>query len=367
MTDYYIGLMSGTSMDGIDAVIARFTDSGVDIAASHSQPYPNDLKNALLTAIREPLTVELDPSGELHRQVGVCFRDAALTVIKSSGIEREMIRAIGSHGQTLRHQPSADEPFSLQIGDADIIANGTGITTVANFREADILAGGQGAPLVPPFHEWLFHSTTSDTVVINIGGISNVTILPATVSPVLGFDTGPGNGLMDVWTRRNLDTEFDSGGRWAASGAVVGELLRAMLNDPYFQLEPPKSTGFEYFNLKWLMRFDVDQFDPADVQATLCELTAASIAAAINERTAATEQTFVCGGGAHNTELMRRLRKKLPYSSFANTSDADLAPEWVEAAAFAWLAMRTINGKTGNLPSVTGAKHKVVLGDIHLS
>ncbi len=367
MTDYYVGLMSGTSMDGIDAVVVSFSDSGIDIAATHSQTYPEDLKDALLAAIREPLTVELDPSGDLHRQVGTCFRDAALAAIESSGVAHELIRAIGSHGQTLRHQPNADEPFSLQIGAADIIADGTGITTVANFREADILAGGQGAPLVPPFHEWLFHSAAVDTVVVNIGGISNVTILPANGSPVIGFDTGPGNGLMDVWTRRNLDTGFDVDGRWAASGTVVTKLLQAMLDDAYFHLKPPKSTGFEYFNLDWLMQFDVGRFDPADVQATLCELSASSIANAMAVHAAATEQTFVCGGGTHNSELMRRLDKNLPESSVFSSSEADLDPDWVEAVAFAWLAMRTVNGETGNLPSVTGATHKVVLGDIHLS
>lgn len=366
MADYYVGLMSGTSMDGIDAVIARFTDSGVDIAATHSQAYPDKLKDELLTAIREPLAVELDPSGELHLQVGDCFRAAAMAVIELSGIEQGRIRAIGSHGQTLRHQPNADKPFSLQIGDADIIASGTGITTVANFREADILAGGQGAPLVPPFHAWLFHSAATDTVVANIGGIANITILPASGSPVIGFDTGPGNGLMDVWTRQHLDSGFDAGGKWAASGTVIDELLQAMLNDPYFQMEPPKSTGFEYFNLDWLAQFAVGRFEPADVQATICELTAASIAAAIAQHAAATRQTFVCGGGTHNAELMRRLDHNLPESSVKSTNDADLAPDWVEAVAFAWLAMRTINGETGNLPSVTGATHTVVLGDIHL-
>ncbi len=365
MSDYYVGLMSGTSMDGIDAALVSFGDANVDIHATHSEPYPKDLQDALLTAIREPLDVALDPSGELDRKVGECFRDAALAVIDKSGIARQEIVAIGSHGQTLRHQPNAIEPFSLQIGNAKIIATGTSTATVANFREADIAAGGQGAPLVPPFHQWLFDSEDSNRVVVNIGGIANITALLAGGSGVLGFDTGPGNGLMDAWISRHLGKSFDHAGEWAASGTVIGSLLDEFCGDPYFKLRPPKSTGFEYFNPKWLQRFEVDRFDPADVQATLCELSAATIAMAINECMQNTREVFVCGGGVHNIELMRRLNHGLPTSVVSSTLSAGLDPDWVEAAAFAWLAMRTMNGQTGNLPSVTGATHKVVLGDIH--
>ena len=367
MTDYYVGLISGTSMDGIDAVVAGFSESGVNIVATRSQPYPDDLRSALLTAIREPLSVELDVSGELHRQVGNCFCDAALAIMKISDVDTRKICGIGSHGQTLRHQPDADKPFSLQIGDGDIIANGTGITTVANFRQADIAAGGQGAPLVPPFHEWLFHSTSMNRIVVNIGGISNITVLRSDKSDTIGFDTGPGNGLMDAWTRQHLGVSYDSGGKWASSGTVNADLLNAMLRDPYFELKPPKSTGFEYFNLNWLAKFDVDHYDAADVQATLCELSASSIAAAISSCAADAGEVFVCGGGVHNCELMSRLQKNVPNSKVASTTDVGLDPDWVEATAFAWLAMRTLRGETGNLPSVTGATHKVVLGDIHLS
>ena len=364
MSDYYVGLMSGTSMDGIDAVLVSFGDANVDIHATHSEPYPQALKDALLTAIREPLDVELDPSGELDRKVGECFLDAALTVIEKGGVTPREIVAIGSHGQTLRHQPNAVEPFSLQIGNAKAIAAGTGTTTVANFREADIAVGGQGAPLVPPFHQWLFGSADSSRVVVNIGGIANITVLPAGVSGVLGFDTGPGNGLMDAWISRYLGKAFDNAGVWAASGTVIGSLLEAFCSDPYFELRPPKSTGFEYFNPKWLRRFEVERFDPADVQATLCELSAATIATAVIEYTENTQEVFVCGGGVHNTELMRRLNHYLPAADVSSTVAAGLDPDWVEAAAFAWLAMRTMNGKSGNLPSVTGATRKVVLGDI---
>lgn len=365
MTAYYVGLMSGTSMDGIDAVLASFENNAVQLHATCSQSYPADLRQALLAAIRLPLTAPVDVDGELHQRVGQCFGDAALQVITDSGLDPSSIRAIGSHGQTLRHQPEADPPFSLQIGDADLIAARTGATTIANFRQADIAAGGQGAPLVPPFHEWLFRSEQQDRVVANIGGIANITVLPANAADVSGFDTGPGNGLMDAWTRQHLDTPFDADGEWAASGALLDGLLELMLCDPYFALPPPKSTGFEYFNPNWLARFDPEHFLPRDVQATLCELSARSIADAVQRYAPRAQQLFVCGGGVRNKTLMKRLCALLEHCEVQSTAAAGLEPDWVEAAAFAWLAMRTMNGDSGNLPSVTGASHKVVLGDIH--
>jgi anhydro-N-acetylmuramic acid kinase len=357
--------MSGTSMDGIDAALVSFGDASVEIHATHSQPYPQELKDALLVAIREPLDVALDTSGELDRRVGECFRDAALTVIDNSGVSRQEVVATGSHGQTLRHQPNADEPFSLQIGNAQLIAAGTRITTVANFRQADIAAGGQGAPLVPPFHQWLFGSGDNGRVIVNIGGIANISVLLAGGADVLGFDTGPGNGLMDAWISRHQGKPYDAEGAWAASGSVVESLLAEFQSDPYFKLRTPKSTGFEYFNPKWLRSFDVDRCAAADVQATLCELSATTIATAINESAGDSGEVFVCGGGVHNTELMRRLDRHLPAATVSSTRSVGLDPGWVEAVAFAWLAMRTMQGQTGNLPSVTGASHKVVLGDIH--
>jgi anhydro-N-acetylmuramic acid kinase len=365
MSSFYVGLMSGTSMDGIDAALVSFDKPGLVIQATHIQPYTEELKDALLAAIREPLDVQLDPSGELDRQVGECFRDAALTVIDKSDVSLKDIVAIGSHGQTLRHQPDADPPFSLQIGDADIIAAGVGITTVANFREADIAVGGQGAPLVPPFHKWLFSSGDVNRVVANIGGIANITVLPADGSDVLGFDTGPGNGLMDAWIRQRRALPFDDLGQWAAIGNVIDSLLEDFLKDPYFELAQPKSTGFEYFNLEWIQRFDTDRFSAVDVQATLCALTASTIVNAIRQHAPNTQEIFVCGGGARNTELMRRLDQAEATLSVSTTLAVGLDPDWVEAVAFAWLARRTMNGQSGNLPSVTGATHEVVLGDVH--
>ena len=364
MRDFYVGLMSGTSMDGIDAAVVSFGQSSVQIVATHVESYPSALKTALLAAIRLPLDVQLDVSGELHRDVGECFLQAARTVIEMSGVDPEQIRAIGSHGQTLRHQPNATEPFSLQIGDPDIIASGTGLTTVANFRAADIEAGGQGAPLVPSFHQWLFGSSNDDCVIVNIGGIANITVLQSD-GDAAGFDTGPGNGLMDAWIKINLDESFDRNGDWGAGGEVIEPLLAAYMDDPYFKLPAPKSTGFEYFNPHWLSRFDCSHYSPADVQATLCELSARTIAQSIRSCAAGASNVFICGGGAHNKELMRRLSEQLAPNPVQSTVAVGLDPDWVEAAAFAWLAMRALHGKTGNLPTVTGASAKVVLGDIH--
>ena len=365
MASYYVGLMSGTSMDGIDAALVSFGDRKVAIHATRTLQYPPELKDDLLSAIRLPLDEPLDPSGDLDRRVGECFRDAARAVIELSGVDPCDIVAIGSHGQTLRHQPDAAQPFSLQIGNAEIIADGNGITTVSNFRKADIAAGGQGAPLVPPFHQWLFSSKQADRVVVNIGGIANITILRSDDSEVIGFDTGPGNGLMDAWIRYHLGEAYDRDGQWSASAPVIQPLLEQFLEDPYFQLRPPKSTGFEYFNLNWLRSFDVNAYDVAEVQATLCELSAASISGAIAKYAGTSREIFVCGGGSHNVELMRRLRRNLPGAAVSSTATVGLDPDWVESVAFAWLAMRTLRGEYGNLPSVTGASHKVVLGDIH--
>ncbi len=364
MTRYFVGLMSGTSMDGIDAVLVSFGDHSVDIHASLSAPYPDELRRRLLREICKPLSEPVDPDGALHVAVGECFRDAAIQVVEQAGVDANAVAAIGSHGQTLRHCPDATPAFSIQVGDPDLIATATGIPVVANFRRADIEAGGQGAPLVPPFHEWLFRSGTSSRVVVNIGGIANITVLPIE-GEVTGFDTGPGNGLMDAWTRERHDARFDEGGRWAASGSVVEALLAEMLEDPYFDELPPKSTGFEYFNRDWIGTFNAGGHAAADIQATLCELTARSIADAVRAHAVGATHLFVCGGGVHNEALLQALSRNLPDTEIASTLAVGLDPDWVEACAFAWLARATQNGLPGNLPSVTGASKSVVLGEIH--
>jgi len=365
MPERFIGLISGTSMDGIDAVLASFGEASVELHARLAFPYPAELASDLRDVVAHPSACSADRFGDLDRRVGKSFRDAALAVLADARIGATEVSAIGSHGQTIRHRPDATLPFSVQIGDPATIAIGTGIVTVADFRRADIAAGGQGAPLVPPFHSWLFGSGDTHRVVLNVGGIANVTILGAGNSPVTGFDTGPGNTLLDAWTRRHRDEAFDRGGAWARRGRVIEALLDQMLAFEYFDRRPPKSTGLETFNLSWLDAFDVDRFEPIDVQATLCELTARSIARDVGEHAPAATEIWVCGGGAHNDDMLRRLARHLPETRIATTSEAGLDPDWVEATAFAWLAMRTLSRQSGNLPSVTGASHKVVLGAIH--
>jgi len=360
---YYIGLMSGTSMDGIDAALVRFGDPGIDVIATHVHRYAETLRYALGKAVATPPDQAIANLGSLDRQVGEAFRDAARELIERAGIDPDEIRAIGSHGQTVRHQPDAPHPYTLQIGNPDIIARGVGITTVADFRSADLAVGGQGAPLVPPFHDWLFGGTGATRVILNLGGIANITILHN--GGVRGFDTGPGNTLLDAWIRAVRSQPFDRDGAWAASGRCDDDLLANMLDWAFFRREPPKSTGVEEFNLGWLKRFGVERCDPVDVQATLAELTARSIAGDVRRHAADAVELYVCGGGAHNADLLARLARQLPAMTIESTSAVGLHPDWVEAVAFAWLAMRTMTGRTGNLPSVTGASRKVVLGTVH--
>ena len=365
MPELYIGLMSGTSMDGIDAVIASFGDGRVDIEGTLQKPYPDTLRRALQNAVTTPVDQAIGNIGALDRQVGECFRDAAKELLESTGIAAGEIRAIGSHGQTIRHQPDAVAPYSLQIGNPAVIAAGTGIRTVADFRSADIAAGGQGAPLVPPFHQWLFGGTKVARLILNIGGIANLTVLRGNGSPVIGFDTGPGNTLLDRWVQTQRKQPFDEAGAWAASGRCVEALLDDMLAYAYFDLPPPKSTGLEDFNLEWLAQFGPERHAAADVQATLAELTARSIAESVRQHAPHSKELYVCGGGAHNKDLLERVARNLPEMSVGSTRVVGLDPDWVEAVAFAWLAMRTMNNEPGNLPSVTGASSKVVLGEIH--
>jgi anhydro-N-acetylmuramic acid kinase len=365
MGDYYIGLISGTSMDGIDAALVNIQERSIDVVRTREHSYPDELRRQLMQTIREPRNCALDDLGRLDRWVGECFSDAAAALLEDAAVDASAVNAIGSHGQTIRHQPDAPRPFTLQIGDPTIIANGTGIVTVADFRRADIALGGQGAPLTPLFHEWLFRQTGLNRIVLNIGGIANVTILRGDAADTTGFDTGPGNTLLDAWVGKHCGEPFDRDGSWAAQGILNEELLSRLSADAYFSTAPPKSTGFEYFNLEWLQAAGVEELEPADVQATLCTLTADTIATAIRSSLADGSDVLVCGGGVHNLELMRRLRAALPAISIESTASVGLDPDWVEAAAFAWLAMRTVHRLPGNLPSVTGASRSTVLGAIH--
>ena len=367
MNSLYIGLMSGTSMDGIDAALVEFSDRQCQVVATRSHEYPDELRDALITATREPKHCTVDTIGSLDNWVGEIFRDAALHLIADANKDAGQIVAIGSHGQTLRHQPRVDRPYTMQIGDPNIIAAGTGITTVADFRRRDLALGGEGAPLLPPFHHWLFSDKKINRVVLNIGGIANITILRAGSDDVTGFDTGPGNTLLDAWVQTSKGEKFDRDGSWAASGEISANLLELLLADPYFELPPPKSTGFEYFNLMWLRQAlsEVEDMADADVQATLCALTARSITDTINKHAAETSELLVCGGGIDNTELIRWIGSALPAATVHSTADFGLEPDWVEAAAFAWLAKRCLDREPGNLPSVTGARDTAILGGIY--
>jgi anhydro-N-acetylmuramic acid kinase len=363
MPDYFIGLISGTSMDGIDAALVSFGDASIRMHATHQHPYPGELRSRLRHAISEPQRCAVDEIGSLDCWTGRCFRDAALALLAKAGVDAREVVAIGSHGQTLRHQPDAELPFTLQIGDPSRIALGTGITTIADFRRADLAAGGQGAPLAPLFHEWLFRRDGATRVILNIGGIANITILHGDDTATTGFDTGPGNTLLDAWIAAHQDASFDRDGSWSAAGNVDTKLLSRLSADPYFAAPAPKSTGFEHFNLDWLRSAGIDSISPVDVQATLCQLSADTIAAATRGAlSGAIEDVLVCGGGVHNRDLMTRLAAALPQASVRSSAAEGLEPDWIEAAAFAWLAMRNTRGLPGNLPSVTGASRKVILG-----
>jgi anhydro-N-acetylmuramic acid kinase len=363
-----LGLMSGTSMDGIDAVLAEF-DRGLfkGLRATHHLHYPAALRGRLLQVARSDAALSLRELASLDTAVADHFADAALGLLAAAGIEAAAVSAIGSHGQTVFHNTSAQPWATQQLGDPSRIAARSGIATVADFRRKDVALGGQGAPLVPAFHHALFASADEARCALNIGGIANVTLLPdADAARVRGFDTGPGNGLMDEWSERHLGRAYDADGAFAASGRCNRPLLQALLADPYFTLPPPKSTGRGYFQLAWVeQRFPaLGSLAAADVQATLAALTTRSIAADILAHQPDTRSVLVCGGGARNGYLMQSLRTALPACTVQPSDDYGLDAGWVEAAAFAWLAMRTLEGLPGNLPGVTGASRPAVLGGI---
>ncbi len=359
----YLGLISGTSADGIDAALVRF-EPRLEVIAARTTPYSAALRQSILTLATTNAAIALDDFGALDVAIGAAFADAALAVLGDAGVDSSAVAAIGSHGQTIRHRPTGAFPFTLQIGDASVIAEKTRIATVADFRRADVAAGGQGAPLLPALHAALFAAPDKTRVILNLGGIANITIL-APERAVLGFDTGPANCLLDAWALRHRGTARDEGGAWAASGGIDRALLDTWLADPYFHAAPPKSTGREHFNLDWLdarVRADVA---PADVQATLLALTASSVADAIRASAPDAREVFACGGGVHNPALMSALRERLAPMRLDSTAALGLDPDYVEAAGFAWLARARISETPGNLPSVTGARGPRVLGALH--
>ncbi|MCL4121670.1 UNVERIFIED_CONTAM: hypothetical protein GTU68_035203 [Idotea baltica] len=358
--------MSGTSLDGVDAVLVEFKDKQTILIESHSHSIPNDLRVTIQDQIHPEWKGSLADIGLLNCQLGIVFAEAANSLLQKSKYKKSAIKAIGNHGQTLWHQPFGKHPFSMQLGNASIISENTGITTVADFRSRDIAANGQGAPLVPAFHQELLSHPDKNRVILNIGGIANITILPATNfnKDVSGYDTGPGNGLIDAWMYQHKQKRYDKNGDWGKSGQIISELLETLLSYEYFSQKPPKSTGKEAFNLNWLKSMlgeKLTKANPKDIQATLTELTAKTIADNIND----CDELFICGGGIHNRFLIDRIQHHLPDTFFASTSSVGIDPDWMEAIAFAWLAKQTIEGKTSNLPAVTGAKGRRILGAIY--
>ena len=361
----YLGLISGTSADSIDAALVSFSRGVPQLLAAHSHPWPAALRERMLALAQDEASLDLDGFGRLDVEIGHHFADAALHLLEHNGTSAQAVRAIGSHGQTVRHRPSGDHPFTLQLGDPNVIAERCGIDVVADFRRADIAAGGQGAPLLPAVHAMLLGRPGHARVVLNLGGIANITVLGADGS-VHGFDTGPANGLLDAWCLRHRGEAFDRDGAFAASGRIDSVLLDALLADPYFALPPPKSTGREHFHLGWLaMHPRLTSLSPADVQTTLLELTVRSVAGAIAQYAPDAEEVLVCGGGVHNGALMRRLGELLVPQILCSTARHGIDPDFLEATAFAWLARQRLLGLPGNLPAVTGARGARVLGAIY--
>ncbi|HEY5636278.1 MAG TPA: anhydro-N-acetylmuramic acid kinase [Burkholderiales bacterium] len=358
---HFIGLMSGTSLDGVDGVLARFTGAATEVRGHCHLPFPDALRDAL-QALCSPGEDEIRRAGRAGNQLAALYADAVARLLAAGGLSRQNVRAIGCHGQTVRHHP--EEGFTVQIGNAARLAELTGIAVVADFRSRDIAAGGQGAPLVPAFHAATFGHPSEPRVVVNLGGIANLSVLSAG-QPVIGFDTGPGNGLMDLWIHRTKGDRFDDRGAWAAGALPDAGLLQSLLAEPYFARPAPKSTGRELFNLAWLLaRVDTTR-DPQTVQATLLELTARTVCDALQTACPQAARVIVCGGGARNEALLSRLAALLAPRTVETSALHGIDVDQAEACAFAWLARCALDGAPGNLPTVTGAAGPRILGAIY--
>ncbi|OIQ91882.1 anhydro-N-acetylmuramic acid kinase [mine drainage metagenome] len=360
-SELIVGLMSGTSLDGVDAALVEFSGTAPVVVATAYLPYPDELRKRALSLHEEQLG-ELHLASVLANDLTLLYAQVVAAVLAQGAVPAAAIRAIGCHGQTIRHRPS--QGYSIQVNNPALLAELTGISVVADFRSRDIAAGGQGAPLVPGFHDTLFRHEARHRVILNIGGIANLTDL-APGKPTKGFDCGPGNLLLDAWIRRHLAQPFDEGGRWAEAGHILPGLLERMLTHDFFGQAPPKSCGREQFDLAWLHTCLAGDEDPADVQATLAALTATAAQLAIEQQCSGAEELYVCGGGARNATLVRELERLLPETRVSTTEELGLPADWVEAVAFAWLAQRTLQRLPGNLPQVTGARGPRVLGAVY--
>lgn len=357
--------MSGTSLDGVDAVLAKFSKSGQPTVLAHaSLPYSDEIRSSLLD-LQSPGFNELARAASMASRLTRLYADVVYSILERAHTSPADVAAIGCHGQTIRHEPNAG--YTIQLANLALLAELTTIDTVGDFRGRDIAAGGQGAPLVPAFHDVVFRDAHAPRVIVNIGGIANLTFLGPNHDRVLGFDVGPGNILLDGWCQRHTAKPYDAEGQWAATGQCCQPLLQALLSDAYFSQSPPKSTGRDYFNLNWLDAhlFNYPKFAPYDVQATLVDLTAQSIACAISHHASSACEIYVCGGGALNTTLFHRLGNLLPTHSLYTTEALGLPVMQVEATAFAWLAYQHIHHRTANLPIVTGARAKRILGALY--
>jgi len=367
-SELYIGLMSGTSMDAVDCVLADLSESLKVIDFINVDILPK-LKQDILDLCQENGDNQINKLGETDIVLGKLFASAVISILEKNQLNSKQIQAIGSHGQTIRHQPPGqnNNPFTLQIADPNIIATSTGITTIADFRRKDIALGGQGAPLLPAFHQQIFKNSQTDRIILNIGGMANITLLRKDDTHITGFDTGPGNVLLDTWVQQNLNQSFDENGDWAASGKSNPELLEFMLEDSFFSSPPPKSTGREYFNNSWIDNVLGDyakEISAQDVQATLLELTAISIAQAI-ESLLETGEIIVCGGGVRNKQLMQRLTTTLTSFKVSSSNDYGIDSDALEAFAFAWFAQKTLNRQTLDFTTITGSSRPHVIGGIY--
>lgn len=369
---WYGGIMSGTSLDAVDACLVNFSTEKIQLGACASVVLPPELRQELL-ALNEP-----GGMNELHRAILAAqqlmhgYHRALHECLQQAGLRPRQVRAVGAHGQTVRHRP--DLGYTLQLQDGALLAELTGVTVVTDFRSRDVAAGGQGAPLVPAFHEARFRSATETRVILNLGGIANVTLLvPGQMTR--GYDTGPGNLLMDAWAQHHLGQRYDDQGAWGQGGQVQQALLERLLEHPFFSQTGPRSAGRDGFNWPWLQAH-LNAWDPLlgvpghrptaqDVQASLLELSARSIAQALRQEALPPFQLWVCGGGVYNTALLARLQALLPHAQLKTTEDLGVPPSWVEAVAFAWLARELLQGRAGNLPAVTGARHRVPLGTMY--
>lgn len=366
MNGTYIGLISGTSADAIDAVAVNIHDNcTVTQVAALAYPIEDNLKQKIFSIQNQAST--LDQIGKLDTQLGEIFARASLELISTNKLDAKKILAIGSHGQTIKHDPNCEHPYTMQIGNPALIAEKTKITTIADFRRSDIAAGGQGAPLVLAFHQaWL--GKHENNVVLNMGGIANLTVLAEqSTQPRLGFDTGPANTLIDAWTRKHLNKAYDDNGQWAKSGEINKQLLQSLLKHPYFRKVPPKSADISQFNLDWLENFlrMFPDIAAQDVAATLIELTVTSIFDALTQWAHGTTQVIACGGGCRNEHLMQQLAKRIYPMRLTTSAEFGITPDWVEATAFAWLARQTLLKKPGNAYHSTGADHPCILGGVY--